>query len=109
MIDPLEKEGDVIPSGIPTPNVQRVLISGPRSDGGMVEIGEVVVVAMDDDGCRLDFSGVIPSRGCTTNGQSKTKREETNTSHEGEDEADEADLLSPGPLLFGSSDATGSE
>ena len=75
----------------------------------MVEIREIVVVTVDYNGCRLDFSGVIPSRGGAADGQSEAKCEETDASHEGEDETKEADLLSPGPLLLWRSDTTSSE
>ena len=75
----------------------------------MVEVGEIVVVTMDDNGCGLDFSGMVSIGGLATDGQRETKCEETDTGHEGEDDAEEANLLSPCPLLLGCSDATGSE
>lgn len=109
LIDLLEKEGYVVPSRIPTPLEQRVLASGPRSDGGVVEAREVVIETMDDNGGGLDFPGVEASRGLAANGQCETECKETDTGHEGEDDAEEADFLSPSPLLLGCSDAASSE
>ena len=43
LIDFLEKKGYIIPSSIPTSFEQGVLGSGPRSDGGVVKVGEVVI------------------------------------------------------------------
>ena len=109
LVDVLEKEGYVIPSRIPSSFEQRVLASGPRSDGGVIKVGEVVIKTMDDNGCGLDFSGVVSVGGLAADSQRETKRKETDASHEGEDDADEADLLSPSPLLLGCSDAASSE
>lgn len=64
---------------------------------------------MDDNGCGLYISGVESRRGRAANGQRKTERKETDASHEAEDDTEEANLLSPGPLLLGCSDATSSE
>lgn len=109
LIDVLEKKGDIVAGRVPIPHVQGVLTSGPRPDGGVIEVGEVIVEAVDDDGGLLDFPGVISSRGRTANSECETECEETNSSHKGEDETEEADLLSPCPLLLGSSDTTSSE
>lgn len=64
---------------------------------------------MDNNRRRLDFPGMISSRRRTANRQCETECEETNSSHEREYETEEADLLSPGPLLLGSSDAKNPE
>jgi len=109
LIDILKKERYIVPGHIPTSFEQRVLSSGPRSDGRVVKVGEVVIVTMDDNGRGLDFSGMESSRGRATNGQCEAKCEETDAGHEREDETEEAYLLSPGPLLLGCSDATNSE
>ena len=79
----MEEEGYIVPSRVPASFEQRVLPSGPRSDGGMVKTGEVVIEAVDDNGCRLDFSGMEPSRGFAADGQCETEGEETDASHEG--------------------------
>ena len=109
LIDFLEKEGYIVPSRIPASCEQRVLIPGPCPDGRMVEVGEVVVVTMDDNGRGLDFSGMVSIWGCATNGQGEAECKETDAGHESEDDAEEAYLLPPCPLLFGCSDATSSE
>ena len=106
LIDLLEKEGYIVSCCVPTPYVQRVLLSSPRPHGWVVKIGEVVVETMDNDGRGLNISRMITSWGCAANGQGETKCEETNAGHEGEDDTDETDFLSPGPLLLGSSNAT---
>jgi hypothetical protein len=105
----LEKEGYVVPSSIPTAYVQGVPFSGPRSNGGTIEVGEALVVTMDDNGGVLNLSRVITSGGRATDGQGETKCEQTSSSHEDEDDTEEADLLSPSPLLLWSSDAASSE
>ena len=83
LIDLLEEEGYIVPSRVPTSFKQRVLPSGPRSDGGMVKAGEVVIEAMDDNGRGLNFSGMEPSRGFAADGQRETEGKETDASHEG--------------------------
>ena len=75
----------------------------------MVKVQEVVIVTMNDDGCGLDFSGVEVIRGLAADGQCEAERKETDVGHEGEDGAEEADLLLPSPPLFGRSDAKSSE
>ena len=109
LIDFLEKERYIVPSRIPTSFEQRVLSSGPCPHGRMVKVGEVVVIAMDNNGSGLDFSGMESIGGRTANGQRETECKETNASHESEDDTEEAYLLSPCPLLFGRSDAASSE
>ena len=109
LIDILKKEGDIIPGRIPTSFEQRVLSSGPRSDGRVVKVREVVIVTVDDNRRGLDFPRMESIRGLATNGQREAKCEETDSGHEREDDAEEAYLLSPGPLLLGCSDATSSE
>lgn len=109
MIDVLEKEGYIVPSRIPTACIERVLVSGPRSYGRMIKAGEVVVVTMDDNGGGLYFTGMVSIGGLATNGQGETERKETDAAHEGEDDTEKANLLSPCPLLFWCSHATGSE
>lgn len=109
LVDVLEKEGYIVPGGIPTTLEQRVLASGPRSHGRVVKVGEVVVVTMDDNRGGLDFSGVVTIRGRPTNGKCETEGKETDAGHEGEDDAKETDLLPPCPLLLRCSDAASSE
>ena len=75
----------------------------------MVKVGEVVVVTMDDNRGGLDFSGVETIGGRAANGERETERKETDAGHEGEDDAEETDLLPPCPLLLRCSDATSSE
>lgn len=101
LIDILEKEGYIIPSRIPTSFEQRVLISGPRPHCRMVKVGEVVVVTMDDNGGGLDFPGMVSIGGRGANSQGETECKETDAGHEGEDDTEEAYLLSPCPLLLG--------
>ena len=83
LIDFLEEKGYIVPGCIPTSFEQRVLPSGPRSDGGVVKAGEVVIEAMDDNGCGLDFTGMEPSRGLAADGEGETEGKETDASHEG--------------------------
>jgi hypothetical protein len=75
----------------------------------MVKAREIVIETMDDDRCGLNFPSVVSIGGRSTDGERETKREETDAGHEGEDDAEEADLLSPGPLLLGCADTTSSE
>lgn len=82
LVDVLEKEGYIIPTSIPTPYVQRVLVSGPGSNGGMVEIRKVVVETVDNNRTCLNFSRMVPSGWLAADGQCKTECEETNSSHE---------------------------
>ena len=105
----MEKEGYTIPSHISASLEQRVLVSYPLSNGEVIKIQEVAIVTMNDDGCGLDFSGVEVSRGLAADGQCEAEHKETDAGHEGEDDAEEADLLSPSPPLFRCLDARSSE
>ena len=64
----------------------------------MFEVGEIIVVPMDDDGAVLDLTGVVSVRGLSADGYSKSEGEETDAGHQLYNYADEPHFFTPGPL-----------
>ena len=103
LVDILEEEGDVVPSGIPTTFEKRVLIAIESAYLRVLEIRRIVVVAVDDNRRLFYRPCVIPIGRFSTNGFRESESKETDTSHEREDDADQSNLFSPRSLLFWSS------
>jgi hypothetical protein len=88
LIDVLEHEGGVVSAEIPTKVEEWVCGAIESSTGrGVNEFGEIVVVAVDDNGTITyvgfaDSAAVETIRGCSTDGLGKSKGKETNTGHE---------------------------
>jgi hypothetical protein len=101
----LEEERDIISSGAPVANEERVRASIKGSNFRVIEIGEIVCEAMDNDRARIDSVGSKTVRRCAADGLCETKGKETDAGHERENDGEQAHLLAPCPLLFRSADA----
>lgn len=71
----------------------------------MLEVSQTVAVAMDDNRGVLNMRSinrttVEPVWGSPTHGLGEAEGQETNSSHESENDADKAHLLSPSTLLL---------
>lgn len=66
----------------------------------MVEVGEVVVVAMNDNGGVLDRSRGIAVRRRTADSFSEAECQETDASHEDQNDTEQPHFLTPRSLLF---------
>ena len=71
----------------------------------MFETREIVIVAVNDDGRILDAPGMEPVRRFTANRLREAECEETDACHESGDDTKKSDLLTPCPLLLGSTDS----
>jgi hypothetical protein len=101
LVDFLEQERRIVASEVPSALNERVGLSVESGACSRVfEVGEIVVVPMDDDGAILDLTGVVSVRGLSADGYSESEGEETDAGHQLYNYADEAHFLTPGPLLF---------
>jgi hypothetical protein len=88
LIDVLEHERSIIPGETPTRVIKWVCSAVEHSTGlGVKEVGEIVVVAVDDNGAIAyvgfaDSAAVETIRGFPTNTLGKSKSKETDASHE---------------------------
>lgn len=104
-VDVLEHERGVCTGNIPSTLDQRIGLAIERASSLWVfEIRKVVVITMDDDTTVFDTARVISIGGCTANRLRKSKREETDTGHESQDDAQKSHFLTPCALLFGRTD-----
>lgn len=76
----------------------------------MLELGEIVVVTMNDDRgvsdiVRSNCTSVVSVWRGTADTLGESESQETDTRHHEEDQADDAHFLSPGTLLFGTRNA----
>jgi hypothetical protein len=69
-------------------------------DFGMFEVGEVIVVTMNNDGTIADVSGVETIGRFATDSLGKSECKEADASHKRQDDANETELFTPCSLLF---------
>lgn len=74
------------------------------SNFGMGEMGKIVIIAMNNDGTLVDGASMEPVGRSPADNLSETKSQETDTSHQKNDEANQTHFLSPGTLLLGAPD-----
>ena len=108
LVDTLEQEGRILASGLPGIRIERVgrSIEG-SSSSRMRPVGKLVSVPVDDQVTRVGFPSLDSKTLCTAYGLSETESDETNNSHEEQDDGDESDLFPPGSLSFPSVFACG--
>jgi hypothetical protein len=113
LVNFLEHKGSVVSAEIPTRIIKRVRSAVKnRKSLGVDELGEIVVIAMDDNGTLADVrTANVPAmktiRRLPTNALSESESKETDSSHEKEDKADKSDLFSPRSLPFRAPQALG--
>ena len=104
--DVLEHEQDVVARDIPVALEERVHVTPvERRARRVIELGEVVVLAVDDDGAIADDACAKPRGWRAADGLREPKRDEADARHERHDDAQQAHLLVPRTLLLGRADA----
>lgn len=73
----------------------------------MLEIGKIIVKPVHDDRAVFYLACVISVWRRSTHGFGESECEETDSSHELQDDTEETHFLTPGSLLFGTTDACG--
>lgn len=111
LVNLLEEERGIVASQVPATDVEWICgaIEG-RSGGGVAEVGEIVVVSVNDDRAISDISiangtSMKSIWRFATNTLREPEGEETYATHEEKDQADEAHLFPPGSLLFRTRDS----
>jgi len=100
-VDILKEEARVFPAGHILIHVQRRCRAvEDRPCRWMPPGRKVVIITVDDERPVVDLTTRDPQLLRTTDCLSKAEGEETDQSHEEQDDPDDAHLLSPGPLCF---------
>ena len=74
------------------------------SDLGMVEVGKVVVIAVNNDGSRFNRASMVSVRWLSTNDLGETKCQKADTGHKNRNYTNQPHFLSPRTLLLGAAD-----
>lgn len=109
LIHVLEHERDIGCSCVPVSDEDGIRLAIEVADFGVMEVGEIVVVPMYDDGAVLDRTSVVTIGRFATHSLGETEGKETDACHKGEDDTEEAHFLTPCTLLFGGADTTRSQ
>jgi hypothetical protein len=101
LVDILEQEAEILSASHVLIHVQGVLRAVKESRYcRMFVCTESVIVSVNDNRVTLDLSTLDPERLNTTDGLSESESNETDNSHEREDDTDDSDFFSPCTLSF---------
>jgi hypothetical protein len=108
LVDTLEQERSVLATGLPSIRIERIGSTVERgSSSRMRPVGKLVSIPVDDQVTRVGFPSLDTKTLGTADGLGETESDETDDSHEEEDDGDESDLFPPGSLSFPSVFACG--
>ena len=102
----LKHKGDISTGYAPSAFQKRIgLTVEGLACGGVFEFAKVVIVTMDDDRSVPDSTRPEADWGSATDRLGESESEETDASHQDEDDAEETHFLAPRTLLLRCSDA----